>query len=716
MDEANTKTRDPELPEDESRSPSSYTLKAFLIGAFFSFFLSIGGPYGNMAIRGSYMALDFSTPGALFLFFFLVGVLNVVLKLTGRALLPSLLFLAVVAIPCVRKVTDPSFQFELASPGIIFSIFILLLASVNVIVASLGKSLSLNRGELLVVYVMMIVASAIPTMGISEYLLPIITAVFYYASPENGWKDLIHPHIPDWIAPRDPHVIEYFYEGLPEGVEIPWSDWIVPLIYWIAFLFALYFVMICTMVIVRGQWIERERLIYPLVQVPLEMVRNESGSLLNPFFKSPAMWAGFSIPTIISTLNALHRYYSFLPGVSTSTSISLFRRTISLPFNLSFPMIGFSYLINLDIAFSLWFFNILSNIEKGIFRVTGVHSTENLGIYGAGRETPILAHQGMGAMIVLVISGLWIGREHLKNVFSKAFGRGKDIDDSGEMLSYRSAVFGTIGGLAFMTFWLNASGLPLWIAILFLFGAFLIFLGLTRIVVESGVAEAVASTISSSFVVSGVGSSALGPVGMTALAFTYTWSADIRTFVMASSANGLKLAEEIGKNKKPLFWAMMLSIVVSLLGSIWMILELSYSEGGVNLNRWFFGAGAREPFNYIQSYLDTPTTPNWGGWIHTGIGSFIMGLLMMARRRFLALPFHPIGYPIGAVWLMDHIWFSIFLAWLLKAVILKYGGIRWFRGTRPFFLGLILGQFVIAGIWLIIDYFTGMTGNQVFWI
>ena len=716
MDKASTKTRDPELAEDESRSPSSYTLKAFLIGAFFSFFLSIGGPYGNMAIRGSYMTLDFSTPGALFLFFFLAGVLNVVLKLAGRGLLPSLLFLAVVAIPCVTKVTDPSFQFDPSSPGVIFSIFILLLASVNVIFVSLGKSLSLNRGELLVVYVMMIVASAIPTMGNSEYLLPIITAVFYYASPENEWSDLIHPHIPDWIAPRDPHVIEYFYEGLPEGVAIPWSDWALPLIHWISFLIALYIVMICTMVIVRGQWVERERLIYPLVQVPLEMVRNESGSLLNPFFKSPAMWAGFAIPAIISTLNALHRYYSFIPSLNLTSYMSLFRNAVDFRFRLSFPMIGFSYLINLDIAFSLWFFNILSNIQKGIFRVIGIYSTENLGIYGAGGVDPILAHQGMGAIMVLVVSGLWIGREHLKNVFSKAFGRGKDVDDSGEMLSYRSAVFGTIGGLAFMTFWLNASGLPLWIAILFLFGAFLIFLGLTRIVVESGVAEAVASTISSSFVVSGIGSSALGPVGMTALAFTYVWSADIRTFVMASSANGLKLAEEIGKNKKPLFWAMILSIVVSLFGSIWMIMELSYREGGINLNGWFFGRGAWEPFSFIGSYLSSPTTPNWGGWIHTGVGAFIMGLLMTVRRRFLALPFHPIGYPIGAVWLMDHIWFSIFLAWLLKALILKYGGIRWYRGTRPFFLGLILGQFVIAGIWLIIDYLTGTTDNVVFWI
>ena len=74
------------------------------------------------------------------------------------------------------------------------------------------------------------------------------------------------------------------------------------------------------------------------------------------------------------------------------------------------------------------------------------------------------------------------------------------------------------------------------------------------------------------------------------------------------------------------------------------------------------------------------------------------------------------GYPIGAVWIMDVIWFSIFLAWLIKTVILKYGGPRLYRTFRPFFLGLILGQFVAAGMWLVIDYFTGTVGNIVFWV
>ena len=40
--------------------------------------------------------------------------------------------------------------------------------------------------------------------------------------------------------------------------------------------------------------------------------------------------------------------------------------------------------------------------------------------------------------------------------------------------------------------------------------------------------------------------------------------------------------------------------------------------------------------------------------------------------------------------------FSVFLAWLCKTLVLRYGGPALYLKTRPFFMGLILGQFVTA--------------------
>jgi len=480
------------------------------------------------------------------------------------------------------------------------------------------------------------------------------------------------------------------------------------------FAIALYLVMISTMVILRGQWVENERLIFPLIQVPLEMVRGEGRSLVNPFFKDVVMWMGFSIPLVVGSLNALHGYFHFLPRVNLVRTFPIFRRTTTLISRVSFPMVGFSYLISLDVAFGIWFFNLLAKVQEGAFNVLGITSTEKLGIYSIP-TSPILAHQKMGAMIVLVLFGLWVGRRHLKEVLKKALRGAPEVDDSGEMLPYRTAFLCLIGGLAFCSLWLWASGLPPPIVPLFLSAALVIFVGVTRIVAEGGVAAARAPMAAPDIVVSGVGCPALGSVGLTSLAFTYVWAADIRTFVMASCANGLKLSEEIKtRSKKPLFWAMLASIVVSLIGSIWIILKLSYTYGGINLNPWFFGGGALAPFNYIASKINSPTPVDWGGWLSTGIGAGAMGLLMLARQRFLWWPLHPLGFPIGGIWVVDEISFSIFLAWLLKALVLKYGGPRLYRRTRPFFLGLILGQYTTAGVWLVIDFFTGMTDNAIF--
>ena len=64
-------------------------------------------------------------------------------------------------------------------------------------------------------------------------------------------------------------------------------------------------------------------------------------------------------------------------------------------------------------------------------------------------------------------------------------------------------------------------------------------------------------------------------------------------------------------------------------------------------------------------------------------------------------------------WVMDQIWFSILLAWLIKTLALRFGGASLYRKTVPFFLGLALGQIVVGGCWLLIDALTGTVGNRL---
>ena len=324
----------------------------------------------------------------------------------------------------------------------------------------------------------------------------------------------------------------------------------------------------------------------------------------------------------------------------------------------------------------------------------------------------------MGGVIVLVLLGLWVARGHLRDVFRKAFKGDTNVDDSQELLSYRTAVFGMIIGLLFMAIWVQRGGLPAWTVPVFLFAVFVLFIALTRVVAEAGLAAVRAPITPVSFLVSGVGASAIGPAGLTFLGLSFSWAVNFRTFVLASCVNALKLSDEVGMRgrKRSLFWAMMLALVFSLIGSIWIILRLSYTHGGINLNPWFFSGGASTPFEYIVPLVTTPVAANLGGWIWTAIGGAVMGLLMFVRQRLLWWPLHPLGFVISTTWMAQFVWFSVFLAWLIKSVLLKFGGPKLYRVSRPFFLGLILGHFTAAGIWLIIDCFTGMTDNELLWL
>ena len=103
--------------------------------------------------------------------------------------------------------------------------------------------------------------------GLPAQLLPVITGAYYYATPENGWAEIVQPYMPDWPVPQSRDAIWGFYEGDPTGA-VPWAIWAAPLLYWAVFGLALFLAMVCLMVIVRRQWVEHERLAYPMVPAP----------------------------------------------------------------------------------------------------------------------------------------------------------------------------------------------------------------------------------------------------------------------------------------------------------------------------------------------------------------------------------------------------------------------------------------------------------------
>ena len=644
----------------QSSAARVFTPKALILGCLFTFFVAAGDSYGVFYLRGSYMTLGTSTVGALFLLFFLAGLINPLLKLVHpRA--------------------------------------------------------GLNRGELLLIYIMMVMASPLPVFFAGRFIGTILTP-FYFATPENDWHTLIQPHIADWLEPRDLSVMWPFYEGLEQGRSIPWAGWLPMFLRWAPLVWALFLAMIATMAILRKQWNDYERLTYPLVQVPMALTEQDAGGeRMAPFFKNPVMWTGFAVPAIWGTLHGLHNYFPETVPIATNVDpihfiLPIFDNLSELQFKFRFNILGFFYFLKTEIAFSLWFFNLFANALRTTFAVLGVTSSEMMG-GGHSIIDPILVHQSMGGMLVLFLFGLFAARKHLWAVCRKALWGDPTVDDSGEILSYRTAVLILVGSSAVMVAWLALAGLPVWVTLAFLFTAFALFVGFTRLIAEGGLSDGSVPVGPAAIVVSAVGSSVIGAQGLVVLATTFFWT-NGRSFAMTSAANSLKLSEGFGGSKRPLFWTMLLAMVVGMVSAMWVVMELGYSYGALNLK---IPGGKHGFYDYAAGLIRTPSEPHLWGWINTGIGAGVMLLLMLARWYYVWWPLHPLGYPIGPTGIMDHLWFDMFLAWLIKVSVLRYGGVALYRKTRPFFMGMIAGHIVPGGLFLFVDHFTGMVGNVIFW-
>jgi hypothetical protein len=634
------------------------SLRAIVVGLALCAFMAVAIPYGDMVIKGSQMGVWNTTPGAIFLFVVLAGV-------------------------------------------------------VNALVAAIKPELALDRGELAVVYIMLLVSNTLPARGFAAYVPAVATGALYYASPENDWQTHVLPYLPTWATVQDERAVRQYYEGAGVDAGIPWDVWIGPLLYWLLFGLALYLVMICCSVILRRQWAERERLVYPMMQLPLHILGEETDgrtSAILPFFRQWTVWAGFLVPALIATTNAFHDYLHYVPEISTNFgTVPLFRESITIGFTLSFTMLGFSFLISRNIAAGLVFFYLINVTEQGLFKMLGIHIDPGpVGAFGHYAQ-PVIIYQAMGGMIVLVLLGLYNARHHLRDVWRKAVLSDATVSDDDEMLSYRQAVLGLFGGSAVLMLWLWRAGLPAWIAPLFLFACFVIFLTISRVVVEGGVAVMFPPITGPDATAAVLGTSTLGPGGAAALSTAYVWGTDVLILLMTSCANGLKLADRFVEGKRRLFWAIGAAIVITIVVSLYMRLDAGYHYGAINLNSFYADNAAQYPYRFMAAAVATPEGPHWDGITQIGVGALIMIGLEFLHYKLLWWPFHPLGFPISSAF--GSMWFSVFVAFLLKSIVLKYGGPQLYRRAIPFFLGMILGEIVPAGIWLVIDAFTGMNGN-----
>ncbi len=496
-----------------------------------------------------------------------------------------------------------------------------MLAGVNLLI----WSKPLDKAELLLVYCMLLVGAMLPNMGLYGYLIPVTSGHRYYETPESGWKAAFYDHVPDWVSPKDPEgvgtkdadkPIRWLYEGVPKGRSIPWGAWLRPLFYWSVLATLLYLTMLCLSVLLRKQWIDRERLPFPLAQVPIAMAEGaESGKLLTPFFRSRLMWLGFAIPFLIHSYISLHdvepsvpidgvvgklRYGGWGGGFDSDFLTEPPWSWLKPMWVMTYPsVIGLTYLLSLEVSFSLWFFYLISKFQTVIAVMMGYGQSQWDFMGGEGFKS-FYPGQGVGALFAMVLVGFYMARGHIRDVIKRAVGLAskEEVDDSNEPMSYRFTVIGLFVGIVGSIMWCVMAGMSVPFAIAMIVIFIIVVVGLTRLVVEGGL-NYVQSWGSPLKLISGaVGTKVIGAANLTTASFVHgIFNMDLRCVLMPSIMNSFKIAGEGRIKRRYVGLAIVTAVLVSLIFGPIAFLKISYEVGGGRLNSWFYIQYPPSPFN-----------------------------------------------------------------------------------------------------------------------
>ena len=631
-------------------------------------------------------------------------------RLSGRSLLLGIC--CVIVICCIVSyaelvITYIQIGFLQLPPAVIGVFFFLVLG--NRLLAKLNNRFAFSPRELMCIYCMMLVASMISSRGVMEKLIPALIAVNYFTNEINSWDTLFFAHIKPWLIPFSPEqkgqapIAISFYEGMQGGDSIPWRAWLEPLCAWGVLVLFVFTAFLCLAAILRKQWIENEKLSFPLVSLPLEFVDEGHG-----FFRNRLMWLGFALPALIFTLNGLHEIWPQTPNLPLRYILNQyfterpFNAMVYTPIFLSFAAVGFFYLLPTQLLFSLWFFFLLTRFQDVVAAMFGLR-VSSMPLYPTRLY---IGYQVAGAYVVLVISFIYMGLPHFRRVFRDAF-TGNTTDDADELLPYRTAVWGLIISLILAVGWCYAAGLNLG------FAAFeiLVYICIVAVVMARSTAEGGLLMTETSFrpldLYQLIASKAsLGAQSLTVLSFLDAiFTRDQRGLILTGFLDGLKIRDRVGMSYRSLVGVFVLGCTLAFITAAAIHLWLPYTHGANYMYSYTYRGNPLWAFqDNVAAIEGLGTAHRTTGGLFFGVGILVTTGLVILRMLYWWWPLHPLGYALSASWTLVVFWFPVLIAWSIKTPLLRYSGIRQYQRLRPFFLGMVFGEFSMAVLWTLISW------------
>lgn len=577
-----------------------------------------------------------------------------------------------------------------------------------------------NRAQMLLVYIMMTIGVILSGAYHLRAVLPHLVSLQYQSLTNPAMRQYARL-LPRWFAPRSAKAILDYYNGAPNH-QVPWNQWAVPIAAWSAFLLALATAGLSLVWLVQKRWIREERLTFPLLNIPLAMTSDDGRQYGSKSLRIGLFIAGFGVAAAFNGLNILH---VLVPSIPAPGFYILFTGMfpnrpwqplgdVGIYFMLD--AIGIGYFVPLEISFSTWFFYLANRL----FAVAGT---------AAGYDNPGFPYnheQCAGAYIAVGLLLLWGLRRNLAASFRTLWRTGRLDDDQ---RAERRAWMAMFASVLVMYLFAQAAGFSLLVAAPYFAIIGIFVLVYCRIRAETGVPFGFIYpfTMPKEMIINILGTQRtleLAGERSFVLFSSFAWMGR-HHLAMEESAyqlDGVKLSQESGIQRRYLIVGVALAFLVGLGAAFWVHLT-AYYDIGSNMAGGGGGAGewraivAAQEYQQMAARLSSPPPRDIARLEMLAAGFLFTVALYGLRMVWMGSPFHPLGFILATAYgeSANPMWFPMLVAWAAKAFLLRMGGLKLYRRGIPFFLGLAIGHFFMAGVfWPVLSLFIAPSASSAY--
>ncbi len=616
--------------------------------------------------------------------------------------------------------------------------FLLLIVLLNAPLRRWAPRMALTGGELGVALAIGLVGCAVPAVGFHNYVMGSLIGLWHGAGQNVQAAQLLNSlNLPAWLFPHahtsdalraamEPAISQYVGR-VPAGETAPWGAWFAPFIAWGMWLLCFGGAIICLSLIVRRQWVENERLAFPVATVYTTLLEDpEPGRVVNRVLRSWVFWLPFIAVFMARGINSLSVYLPlYVPALPLGFDL---RPIMTQPplsnahiffkaQNVYFAVIGITFLLQTRIAFSLWFTYLL-------FQVAVMLTAAG----GAEFSAPMQQDQMAGSLLVVAGMVIWIGRAHWAVVLRAMVGRSRSDDPTDPYIPYQVAGWGAVTCALGMVIFLVLAKSSFAGALLSVVLLLLVVMIIARVAAETGLYY-----IQINVPLHRAWSYLHSSVGMKTTTHSFFWTSfvgaafthDTRESLSVYSTHALKVNDHLAS---PAHRGQGVCFVAAMMLS----LALAYVVGGASMLRMEYAHASTlatpsvTPVNqygveYVPrelvvqptlAYVQDRSNETHSRATHFSIGAGLTAVLGALRFRYVNWPLHPLGLLLVFTFPIARMWFSIFLGWLAKAAAVHYGGAKLLGSLRSAALGLIVGEASAVAFWLVVALFRAAANQE----